>query len=93
MSHIKIKFMKKTIASLLLLLSSPAILSQDVAATTSVDNSAGGMFTVTSKYMVESGILLYDRMDTSGNLIERVEKFFATPPIAECNDTTFGVIQ
>jgi hypothetical protein len=35
-------------------------------------------------------MLFYDRLDSSGRIVERVEKFFPFPPTSVCNQTTFG---
>ena len=35
-------------------------------------------------------MLFYDKLDTQGRIIERIEKFFPIPPESQCNQTTYG---
>jgi hypothetical protein len=39
------------------------------------------MFTSSGKYMADMGMLVYDRYDSRGANVERIEKFFPIPPI------------
>ena len=74
---------------MLLLLTTPlGVLAQNTPGSLSLGN-----FTVASKFMVDTGMLFYDKLDLQGHIIERIEKFYPIPPIGECNSTTFGEFQ
>jgi hypothetical protein len=45
---------------------------------------------VAAKFMADLGILFYDKLDTQGHIVERIEKFYPLPPVGQCNQTTFG---
>jgi hypothetical protein len=40
--------------------------------------------------MADTGMLFYDKLDLNGHIVERIEKFYPIPPVAECNQTTYG---
>jgi len=43
--------------------------------------------------MADLGMLVYDRYDSRGANVERIEKFYPIPPISECNMTSWGSIR
>eukprot|EP00347_Sterkiella_histriomuscorum_P009841 403339669 len=58
------------------------------------NQSAPASFQVTATYQTDYGMLFYDRKDTQGRYVERLEMYYAMPPIGECNtSTTVGDIQ
>lgn len=62
------------------------VLSQGlISPTPNVNN-----FTIASKFQLDTGMLYYDRLDSTGRIVERIEKFFLVPPTPECNMTTYG---
>ena len=49
-----------------------------------------GNFTIAAKFLPIIGMLFHDKIDSSGNVVDRIEKYYALPPIAECGLTTYG---
>lgn len=47
-------------------------------------------FTVAAKFQPDSGMLFYDKLDSEGRIVERIEKFYPIPPVSECSQTTYG---
>lgn len=51
------------------------------------------LYTVISRFDPATGTLFYDMLDANGNTIQRIEQFYAVPPIAVCNQTIWSVVQ
>jgi hypothetical protein len=60
------------------------------AADQTVIAGQGRNFTVAAKFQPDSGMLFYDKLDSQGRIIERIEKFYPIPPVSECNQITYG---
>lgn len=53
-------------------------------------NQTNAIYTVNGQYDAGNGILYFERQDSSGNTIERMEKFYPVPPVSTCYQTTYG---
>jgi hypothetical protein len=43
-------------------------------------------FLIYAKFDAIMGGLLYELLDTNGNTVQRIEKFFPVPPVPSCNE-------
>ena len=81
--------MNKSLVSSLLLI----VIGASFVASQNVISSLSSNYTVAAKFMPDLGMLFYDKLDMSGHIVERIEKFFPVPPVSQCNSTTYGDLQ
>lgn len=78
----KRRYLTASVAALLL----GMVTSQDSL----ISNQATQNFTVAAKFQLDTGMFFYDKLDTKGHILERIQKFYPMPPDAVCNGTTYG---
>lgn len=51
------------------------------------------LFRLNSRFDPVTGALFYELIDFLGNTVQRIEQYYAVPPIARCNVTLWSTVQ